>query len=137
MIDMWSRKFVLGTRFIQVSKIDADSNGALLFIDRDNVRYPFLQRYRINKTSFQKFLNLSFNSCGLPRMDLPKFFHDRFSRGITFNLVDHNGRVNPQHHFKGPAKNIMKFLKKCLICFRFIYGAVLPNMNMLNNIRPS
>ena len=48
-IDMWSRKVVLGTSFIQIPKIDVYSNGALLFIDMDNVRYPFRQGYRINK----------------------------------------------------------------------------------------
>ena len=70
LIDMWSRKVVLGTIFIQVSKIDTDSNGALLFIDRDNVRYPFRQVYWINKPSFEKFLNFSFNNYGLPRIAL-------------------------------------------------------------------
>ena len=91
--------------------------------------------YRINKTSFHKFLNLSFNIYDLPRMDLPKFLPDRFSRGISFNLVDHNGRVNPQYLFIGPGKNITEFFKKCLIGFRFICGVVLPNMNMLDNIK--
>ena len=67
-------------------------------------------------------------------MDLPKFLPDRFSHGISFNLMDHNGRVNPRHFFIGPSKNIAEFLKKCLICFRFIYGVVIPNINVLNNI---
>ena len=78
MIDMRGRKVVLGTRFIQIPKVDTDSNGALLFIDRDNVRYPFHQGYRINKPSFQKLLNFNLYSCGLLRMDLPKFLPDRF-----------------------------------------------------------
>ena len=69
-------------------------------------------------------------------MDLPKFLPNRFSCGLIFNLVDHNGRVNPWHLFIGMGKTIMEFLKKCLICFRFICGVVLPNMKMLNNINP-
>ena len=71
LIDVRGRKVVFGTRFIQIPKIDADSNGALPFIDMDNVRYPFRQGYRINKPNFEKFLNFGFNSCSLPRMDLP------------------------------------------------------------------
>ena len=74
LIDMQSQKIAFGTSFVQVSKIDADSNGALLFIDGDNNRYPFRQGYKINKPSFEKFLYLNFNSCGLPWMDLPFFF---------------------------------------------------------------
>ena len=137
MVDVWSRKVVFGTSFVQISKIDTDSNGALLFIDKDNDRYPFHQGYRINKPNFEKFLNFKFNSYGLPRMELDKFLPDRFSRGIGFNLMDRNGWVNPQHLFIGPGKNITEFLKKFLICFRFICGVVLPSMNMLNNIRLS
>ena len=102
---MQSRKIVFRTSFFQVSKIDTYSNGALLFVHRENVRYPFCQGYRINKPSFRKFLNFSFYSCGLLRMDLPKFFPDRFGRGISFNLVDHNGRVDPCHLFVEPGKN--------------------------------
>ena len=68
---MWSEKVVFGTSFVQISEIDADSNGALFFIDRDDIRYPFRQGYGINKPSFEKFLYLSFNSCGLPWMELP------------------------------------------------------------------
>ena len=49
MIDVWSREIVLRTSLIQVSKIDTDSNSALLFGHRDNVRYPFHQGYGINK----------------------------------------------------------------------------------------
>ena len=52
LIDMWSGKVVFGTRFVQSFEIDADSNGALIFIDRDDVRYPFRQGYGINKPWF-------------------------------------------------------------------------------------
>ena len=133
---MQSRKVFLGTSFIQVSKINTDSNGSLLFIDRDNVRYPFHQGYWINNPSFEKFLNFSFNSYSLPRMYLPKFLLDRFIHGISSNLMDHNGRVNPRHLFIGPGKNIMEFLKKCLICFRFICGAVFPNRPYPKSLPP-
>ena len=129
------REIVLRKILIQVSKIDTDSNSALFFGYRDNIRYPFHQGYEINKPRFEKFLNFSFNSCGLPRMDLPYFFPGRFSCGIGFNLMEHNGWVNPQHLFIRPGENIMELFKNCLIGFRFICRVVLPNMNVLNSIR--
>ena len=71
MVDMQSRKVVFGTNFVQISKIDRDSIGALLFIDSDDVRYPFREGYGVNKPRFEKFIYFSFNSCVLPWMDLP------------------------------------------------------------------
>ena len=52
LVDMRSGKVSFGTSFVQISEIDVDSNGALLFIDRDDVRYPFHQGYGINKPCF-------------------------------------------------------------------------------------
>ena len=42
LFDMWSRKIVFRKIFVQVLEIDTDSNGALFFVHRDNVRYPFV-----------------------------------------------------------------------------------------------
>ena len=70
LIDMRSQEIVLRTSLVQFSKIDTDSNSALLFCYRDNVRYPFRQGYRINKPYLQKLFYFSFDSRTLPRMDL-------------------------------------------------------------------
>ena len=37
LIDVRGRKFFLGTSFIQIPKVDTNSNGSLIFIDKDNV----------------------------------------------------------------------------------------------------
>ena len=66
---------------------------------------------------------------------LALFFPDKFSRGIGFNFMDHNGWDYPRHFFIRPGKHIMEFLKKFLVWFRFIRRAVLPNVNMLDGTR--
>ena len=91
MIDMWRRKVVLGTSFIQISEIDTDSNSSLLFVHRNNIQYPFRQGYRIDKSCLQKFFDFSFDSHSLSRMDLSQFLPNRSGHRIGFDLVDYNG----------------------------------------------
>ena len=92
---MRSGKVVFGTCLVQIFEIDENSNGALFFVDTDDVRYLFRQGYGINKPCFEKFLYFSFDSYSFPWMDLSQFFPDRFGSGIGFYFVNHNGWLYP------------------------------------------
>ena len=97
--------------FVQVSEIDVDSNGALLFVHRDNVRYPFCHGYRINKSCLQNFFYFGFNSHGLLVMDLMQFLPNKFCYGIGFNFMKNNRQVYPRNFFIFPGKNILELFE--------------------------
>ena len=113
LINMWSRKFVLGTSPIQISKIDAYPNSALFLSYMDNIRYPLCQWYGINKTWFQKFLNLIFY---FSTMELMQFLSYRSHHGISLNFVYNDGWINPRNLFIRLRKNISNSLNRALYC---------------------
>ena len=70
LIDVQGGEVILRTSPIQIPKINANPNSALLFIERDYVGHPFSQGHGINETSPKKFFNFFLDGHCFPQMYL-------------------------------------------------------------------
>jgi hypothetical protein len=61
------------TSSIQIMKISASTNGALLLVKETNIRYLGCIYNWINKPNLEVFIDFCFDDKGLGRMDRPSF----------------------------------------------------------------
>jgi len=56
---------ILGTGSINITVINTDPDGTLLFIHRDDIGNPICEWDGVDKTSLEKLFNFRFNGCSL------------------------------------------------------------------------
>jgi hypothetical protein len=69
LVDEGRRVIVFQTSLIEISIINANTNGPLLLSDKKNLRNPFRQGDRIDEAIFQYFFNLCLYRFGFLEMN--------------------------------------------------------------------
>lgn len=90
-------KFVFGTGFIQVAKIHADTNGALLLENMNLVGYPCGILNGINEISLLELVDLNFYGLMTRRVNGSQLLTDKSGIGPCVDMVFNNGGIKSGH----------------------------------------
>lgn len=85
-VDIWRRKIIFQGRFVDISKVGTHFNHVIWFNNNHNILNPRRIINRMNKASFQEFLNLNFNKKCYFRTHIPYLLLNKLSIRIDTML---------------------------------------------------
>lgn len=99
-------KVVFEKRFFQVTKICADTNGALILENRNRVGYPCGILNGIDEISLLELFDLDFYGLTLRRVDGYQLLMDMSGIRPCVDMMFNNGGIKSGHLKIGPGENI-------------------------------
>jgi hypothetical protein len=81
LIDKRGWEIVFRAGLIQITEVHTNMNHALFLVDRNQVRHPFRQLYRVDKTDFEQFFYFCLDCCRFSRIDRRSFCRTGLASG--------------------------------------------------------
>jgi hypothetical protein len=135
LIDERGRKVVFGMGFVNIPIINTYTNCALSLVDQDKIGNLVSESHQINKAGFKNFLDFELNSSYFTWVNWMKALPDGFSVRVCIDLMYHNLRVDTQHLFVAPSKDVTKLFEKGRIGDYFVRGTRSSDMDIFDNSR--
>ena len=102
---------VFGTRFVQVAKVRADTDGALFLENGNWVGHPSGVFNGVNETSLLELIDFGFDSVMSGWMNGSQLLTDRIGIRPWVDMVFNNGRIKSGQLTIGPGENITEFFE--------------------------
>ena len=93
LVNKWCGEVVFGTSFVQITKVGANTNGALFFEDGNWVRHPSGIFNGVNETSLPELIDFSFDGFSSRRMNGSQILTDRNGIRRCVDVMFNSGRI--------------------------------------------
>jgi hypothetical protein len=135
LIDEGGKKVVFGTSFVDIPIINGYTNSTLFLVDWDKIGNLVSEGHRVNKDSFDNFLDFKLDSSHFTWVNWMKALPDRFSIGVCLYLMYNNVGVDTQHFFIAPGEDVTKLFEKGRIGDDFVRGEGSSDVDIFNDSR--
>ena len=123
LVNEWCGEVFFGTSFVQITKVSADTDGALFLENENWIGHPSGVFDGIDKTSLLELIDLSFDSLSSGRINGSQILTDLASVRSCVDMMLENGGIESGHFRVGPGENIAEFFEKLGVSFNFFQGA--------------
>ena len=97
LVNKWCGEVVFGTRFVQVTKVNVDMDGALFFEDGNWVGHPSGVFNGVNETSLSELIDFSFDGFRSRGMNGSQILTDRNGIRPCVDVVFDNHRIESKN----------------------------------------